>query len=495
MTTSAAYDPRSPVIVGVGQVLDRQGGVEPLDLAATAIARAESDAGVSGLAALAEIIGVVPIVSWRYFDPAVRIAELIGATPSERWYPAMGGNTPQLLVNKAAATIASGDADIAIVCGAESYRTRMAARKAGTTLDWTQQDDTMAPTWGDAQQLDMGHPAEVAHGIFMPVQCYPLFENAIRHHHGRDAETHTQVISELWSRFSAVAVDNPYAVDRTHHSAEEIATVTASNRIIGSPYTKHMVSNPDLDASSAVIMCSAAKAAELGISQDRWVFVWSGTDAKEPKMSERHDFVSCAAMGIAGNAAIELAGLSIDDLAHLDVYSCFPSAVELACTELGISLDRQLTVYGGLCFAGGPWNNPVGHAIAAMVDVLRNDAGSHGLVTANGGIIQKHAFGVYSTTPPPNGFRYANPQFAVDAAAPIRQVAADHVGEANIETWTVMFERDGNPAQAHAALLTAEGARCWGVTKDSFAMSEMLTADMVGRSVTVAKGGAIALAG
>ncbi len=494
MATNAVVDPRSPVIVGVGQVLDRQGGLEPIDLAASAIALAESDSGVSGLAARAEIIGVVPIVSWRYFDPAERIAEMIGASPSERWYPAMGGNTPQLLVNKAAFAIAAGDADIAIVCGAESYQTRMAARKAGTALDWTHQDDSMTPTWGDAQKLDMGHPAEVAHGIFMPVQCYPLFENAIRHHLGRDAATHTRAISELWSRFSAVAVDNPYAVDRTHHSAEEIATVTASNRMIGSPYTKHMVSNPDLDASSAVIMCSAATAEELGISRDRWVFVWAGTDANESKMSERTDFVSCAAMGIAGNTAVELSGRGIDDIAHLDVYSCFPSAVELACAELKISLDRQLTVYGGLCFAGGPWNNPVGHAIASMVDVLRNDAGSHGLVTANGGIIQKHSFGVYSTTPPPNGFRYANPQFAVDAAAPLRMVAADHVGPATVETWTVMFERDGTPARAHAAVLTAEGARSWGVTKDPDAMSEMLTADMVGRSVRLEDGGELTLA-
>ena len=493
MALPPGIDPRTPVIVGAAQFLDAAGGTEPTALAAQAVRRAEVDSGVGGLVARADIVGVVPVVSWRYSDPAALISAELGATPKMRWYPAMGGNSPQRLVTRAAAAIADGDADIAVVCGAESYRTRSADRKAGIRPDWTIQDDGAQPTWGDAQKLDMGHPAEIAHGIFMPTQCYPLFENALRHRAGRSAEEHSQFIAELWEGFSAVAATNPHALDRVAHRAEEIRTVTPTNRMIGFPYTKHMVSNPDLDAASAVIITNAATADAAGIARDRWVFIWSGTDGSDRLMSERTDFVSSAAMRVAGGAALELAGLSASQVTHLDVYSCFPSAVEIACAELGIDTGRQLTVGGGLCFAGGPWNNPVGHALATMVDVLRSDPGSTGLITANGGIIQKHAFGVYSTEPAAGGFRHLTPQFAIDSAGPAVTVVDDYRGSATVETWTVMYERDGSRARAHAALRTPDGARCWGTIDDDVVMASLELEDVVGVAAVRSADGSLAI--
>jgi acetyl-CoA C-acetyltransferase len=479
---SRELDPRAPVIVGVGQLLDREGGRAPTDLMVEAIASAEADAGAAGLAATAEVIGVVPVISWRYHDPARLVASAIGADPAVRWYPPMGGNTPQMLVNRAAISIAAGDADVAIVCGGESYRTRMAMRRTGDRPDWVQQDEHDSPTLDESQDFKMGHPAELEMGIVLPTSCYPLFENALRHESGRTAAEQAALIGELWAGFSRVAAGNPYAVDRTAYSAEEIATVTDENRIIGFPYTKHMVSNPDLDAASAVILCSVERATALGIARDRWVFPWAGTDGDDPYLSERPSFTRSSAIRIAGTGALEIAGVGIDDVAHVDVYSCFPSAVEVATAELGIGLDRQLTVYGGLCFAGGPWNNPVGHAIATMVGVLREDAGSIGLVTANGGNIQKHAFGVYSCDPGPGTFRHAHPQFAIDNAEPGRDVVVGYEGPVEVETWTVMHERDTSMARAHAAVLTPDGRRAWGATDDLDVMAAMEVEDFAGRA-------------
>jgi acetyl-CoA C-acetyltransferase len=483
MTLPSSLDPNTPVIVGVGQLLDLEGGSDPITLAAESVRRAEADAGVTGLASRADTIAVVPILSWRYEDPAALVAAQLGATPTERWTLAMGGNSPQKLVNRAAAMLAAGTSQVAVVCGAEAWRTRTRLRRAGQRPDWVSQDDTAAPTWSEGD-LVLSHPAEIAHGILMPTQCYPLFENALRHQAGRSVADHTAEIARLWSGYSAVAATNPYAVDRVHHSAEAIATVTEENRIIGFPYTKHMVSNPDLDAAAAVLLCTAAVADAAGIPRDRWVFPWSGADGDDPLMSERPNFVSSAAMRIAGGATLELAGVQAAEVEHLDVYSCFPSAVEIACAELGIDSTRQLTVGGGLCFAGGAWNNPVSHAIASMVDVLRAHPGDRGLVTANGGILQKHSFGVYSTEPPAAGFRHAHPQFAIDSAGPKVPVSEDHAGPVVIEAWTVMHERDGSRARAHAALRTPEGARCWGVTDDAELMARMEVEDLVGVAAT-----------
>ena len=195
---------------------------------------------------------------------------------------------------------------------------------------------------------------------------------------------------------------------------------------------------------------------------------------------------------MAGNRALELAGVSIDDVAHLDLYSCFPSAVQIAAKELAMPIDqpltRPLTVYGGLGFAGGPWNNPVGHALAAMVEVLRNDPGSLGLVTANGGNVEKHAFGVYSTDPPPGGFRHEEPQDEIDGFGRV-SVLESYEGPATIEAWTVMHERDGSPIRAHAACRTPSGERVWGVTSVGDHMTRAIDEDLVGVGTIVGSDG------
>jgi acetyl-CoA C-acetyltransferase len=215
------------------------------------------------------------------------------------------------------------------------------------------------------------------------------------------------------------------------------------------------------------------------------VFLHAGTDGVDRSLSERPDFVSSAAIRTAGRRVLELAGTTIDDVAHLDLYSCFPSAVQIALRELAIPADRQLTVYGGLPFAGGPWNNPVGHAITSMVEVLRADPGSTGLVTANGGNVDKHAFGIYSTEPPTNAFAWEKPQDRIDAAGPPVAVEVDHLGPATIETWTVMHGRDGRPERGHAACRTPAGARTWAVTDDEAVMTEFESRDLTGTPVAI----------
>lgn len=472
-------------MVGVGQYLHREGDpVEPTDLMVEAVRRAEADAGLAGVAASADVVAAVPTFSWRYRDPGRLVADRVGATTARTWYVTVGGNSPQRLLNKLAVEIHEGRADLAVLCGGEAVRSKQAAKRRGEQVAWTIQGDDVEPDWQDGAPFLMAHPVEVERGILMPTQTYPLFENALWHDSGRTLEEHLAVIGEMWAGFSRVAAANPYAWRQQAYTAAEITTPSAENRMVSFPYTKRMVSNPDVDMSSGLIVCSAQRAAELGIPRDRWVFLHAGTDGTDAKMSERVDFVSSASIGVAGRRVLELAGTGVDEVGHLDLYSCFPSAVELALRELDIPIDRQLTVYGGLAFAGGPWNNPVGHALASMVDVLRADPGSLGLVTANGGIVDKHAFGVFSTEPPAGGFRYECPQDEIDARGR-RAVAGDHVGPATIETWTVTHERDGSMAKAICACRTPDGARTWADSSDPDVMARFEREDVTGVQVTI----------
>ena len=472
-------------MVGVGQYLHREGDpLEPTDLMVEAVRRAEADAGLAGVAASADVVAAVPTFSWRYRDPGRLVADRVGATTARTWYVTVGGNSPQRLLNKLAVEIHEGRADLAVLCGGEAVRSKQAAKRRGEQVAWTIQGDDVEPDWQDGAPFLMAHPVEVERGILMPTQTYPLFENALWHDSGRTLEEHLAVVGEMWAGFSRVAAANPYAWRQQAYTAAEITTPSAENRMVSFPYTKRMVSNPDVDMSSGLIVCSAQRAAELGIPRDRWVFLHAGTDGTDAKMSERVDFVSSASIGVAGRRVLELAGTGVDEVGHLDLYSCFPSAVELALRELDIPIDRQLTVYGGLAFAGGPWNNPVGHALASMVDVLRADPGSLGLVTANGGIVDKHAFGVFSTEPPAGGFRYECPQDEIDARGR-RAVAGDHVGPATIETWTVTHERDGSMAKAICACRTPDGARTWADSSDPDVMARFEREDVTGVQVTI----------
>jgi acetyl-CoA C-acetyltransferase len=338
--------------------------------------------------------------------------------------------------------------------------------------------------WG-ADDADLMGPAEVARGVFLPVQHYPMFDVALRAHDGLTIDEHRRRLGELWSGFSRVAATNPDAWIQREYTAEQIVEPSVDNRMVGFPYTKLMNSNNNVEQGAGLIMCSVERATALGVPRDRWVFLHSGAGAHDHWwVSNRDDLHSSPAIRAAGRRALALAGVGPDDLAHIDLYSCFPSAVQVAARELGLGLDRQLTVTGGMSFAGGPWNNYVMHSIATMAGLLRSDPGSRGLVTGNGGYLTKHAFGVYSTEPPAEGYRHADCQAEVDAL-PRREAVESFEGTVEVETYTVMHGRDGGPEQAVAALRTPDGRRTWGRSDDATLMDALVAEEWVGRSVAL----------
>ena len=491
----SSLNPRTPVLVGAGQFLHRAAGLDdaldPVGLMAEAVRAAAADAGLASVPEV-DSIRVVGLLSWRYGDPAFVLAEALGLSPRETAVTTMGGNSPQTLVNGTALEIQRGDLDIAILTGGEAWRTRMRTRKAGVEPDWPKAPEDRVPRLL-GEDLDMNLPAERERGLVMPVQVYPMFETALRAAAGRSVADHQALVAELWSRFSEVAAANPYAWIRDAKTATELGTPGPSNRMIGFPYPKYMNSNNDVDMGAALIMCSAEKATALGVPRDRWVFPHSGTDCHEHQyISHRWSFSETPAIALGGRMALDLAGITIDDVDVVDLYSCFPSAVQLGAQSLGLSLDRQLTRTGGLAFAGGPWNNYVMHSIATVMNDLRNGAGSTGLVWANGGYATKHAFGVYRLTPPAGGFQHGYPQDQIDAM-PRRELAApaEAAGPATIEAYTVMHSREGEPDAVYAACLLADGRRAWGTSTDTALAAAMCEGEWVGRAATLSPDGTL----
>jgi acetyl-CoA C-acetyltransferase len=490
-----ALDPLTPVIIGAGQTVqhtdDLEEALDPSLLMCSAIGEATADAGLRSIPN-PQSVRVVNLLSWKYGDPAYLIAQQLRLTPTETAYTTLGGQSPQSLVNATAAEIQAGEMEIAILAGAEARRTRVRARRADVALHWPTAPEGHLPRI-IGHDLALNHPTELDRGVMMPVQIYPIFETAVRAAVGTSPEEHLKNISELWSRFSDVAAANRYAWSQQARTAEEIRTPSADNRMVGLPYTKYMNSNNDVDMAAAVIMCSAAKAEALRVPRDRWVFVLAGTDCHEHQfVSNRWSFAETPAIELGGKRVLELAGCTIDDVSLVDLYSCFPSAVQLGARSLGLSLDRQLTRTGGLSFAGGPWNNYVMHAIATMVTDLRAAPGELGLVWANGGYVTKHSFGIYSTEPSANGFRHDHPQAAIDDL-PRRELAtvAEAAGPATVEAYTVMHSRDGEPETAIAACLLRDGRRAWGTSTEQDLAAAMCHDEWVGRSVKLTATGTL----
>jgi acetyl-CoA C-acetyltransferase len=494
------FDPRTPVIVGVGQVVrpdaDPAGASEPLELMAEAARRAATDAGAD--LGRVDSVRVLSVLSWNYVNPGLALGERLGITPAQTVLTTTGGNSPQMLVNDTALTIARGEVGMALLVGAEAMASRLRARRGPDKvwLDWPVQDAaTPAPFLiGDARPGT--NDAEMARSLALPTQIYPVLENAVRAASGRTIDEHERVIAGLWSRFSAVAAGNPYAWSRVPLSARDIATVTPDNRLIGFPYTKLMNANLTVDQSAALLMCAAGIAEDVGIPRERWVFPWAGADVNDHWwVSERADLHSSPAIRAGGRAALAHACVGIDEIGHVDLYSCFPSAVQIGAAELGLGLDepdRPLTVTGGLTFAGGPGNNYVTHSIATMVERLRADPGALGLVTALGWYVTKHSVGIYASEPPPRPFARAHPQPEVDAL-PRRDSIAEHDGDVVVESFTVMHDRDGTPALGIVACLLPDGRRAWGNVHDPGAAKAMTVDDHIGRTATLRADGTLDL--
>ncbi len=485
------------MLIGYGQVNHRDQidpearSVEPVDLMAAA-ARQAADSKV--LEAV-DSIRVVNVLSAHYRDPGLLLGERIGAADFTTVYSPVGGNVPQSLVNQACLDIQQGRTGVVLLAGAETWRTRRGLKAKGSKLVWTVQDDSVPMAEVAGANVPMAGDAEIRIGLDRPAYVYPLFEQALRIANDESIEDHRRRVGELWARFNAVAVDNPHAWIRKPATAEEITQPGPRNRMISWPYTKLMNSNNMVDQGAALILTSVEQAKRLQIPAQRWVYPQAGTDAHDtPAIADRDELYRSTAIRIAGARVLQLAGLRIDDIDYVDLYSCFPSAVQVAAAELGLAVDdpsRPLTVTGGLTFAGGPWSNYVMHSIATMAELLVANPGRLGLITANGGYLTKHSFGVYGTEPPTE-FRWEDVQTAVDRE-PTRDGLVEWEGIGTVEAWTTPFNRDGQPERAFLAVRTPDGSRALAQIADPAAAEVTVREDIGGAKVAVAADGSATL--
>ena len=478
-----ALDPHTPVLVGVGAVVQREDDAaaakEPIELMIDALTRAGEDAGAPALLGEAATV-IVPKGIWSYPDPARIVADRFGA--HARSVLAEVGILQQSPFTLAARRIAAGDADVVLVAGGEAKHRALRAQIAGTTAPETAQDG-VTPDIRIDPRGDIISQVEIHRGLAVPARQYALIETALRAATGTSVDAHLQELAELQSAFSHVAAGNPDAWDRTGYSPAELAP-SPVNRVVALPYTKLHCSQWNVDLSAGHILCSVETATRHGIPRDRWVFPVAAAESNTMiVMTERAELHRSHGFELGGRRLFEAAGTTIDDVAHLDLYSCFPAAVRIQARELGIADGRPLTVTGGMTFAGGPLNNYVLQAMVTLARVLRADPGSLGLSTSVSGMVTKQGLGLWSTEPPANGF---TPVDVSDEVARATRTLRSS-GDGEVAGYTVVFDGD-RPTQA-IVVATVDEVRTVATSDDPDVAAAVTEGEWVGRTVTVGADG------
>lgn len=459
--SGADLDPRTPVVVGVGQATDRLDsddyqGLSGVELAAEAARTALVDTGADPTALAAAVDTVAGVRQFEISTPMAQaplgrsnnyprsVATRVGAAPTRAILEVSGGQGPQHLVNEFGASIARGDSDVVLLFGSEAISTARNFAKAEDKPDFTETVE------GDLEDRGLGLKGvssrhRASHGLTDAPSTYALFENARRARLGQDRQTYATSMGALFEPFSTIAAANPNAAAPVKRSAAELVTPTTQNRVIAEPYTRFVVSRDQVNQGAALLVISIEAARKYGVPEEKWVFLHGHADLHEPELLERPDISGSPAAVLAAQHALEVAEVAVDDVATFDLYSCFPIAVFNVADGLGLSADdpRRLTVTGGLPFFGGAGNNYSMHAIAETVSRCRSTPGSVGFVGANGGSLSKYSVGVYATTP---AQWRADRSFDLQAQIDARQavpIAYHADGWATVETWTVKHGRDG----------------------------------------------------
>lgn len=460
-------DPRTPVIVGAAQRTYREDPPQPLHQMAE-VARA---AVPEKLLRKLQSVAVVDSFSWPAADPGRALSEELGITPCETVRSARGGNGPLALLGDAAQRVADGVCDAALVVGAEAMTPYMRAVKAGEQTGWA--DPGGEPGRVVGKDRDASHPLETEAGLIAPIFYYPLIEHAHRAAAGRTAEEHVAWVASWWSRFSDVAAEHEHAWSRTRLGAEEVATAGGANRLVSSPYTKVMNANIQVDQAAGVVVCSAEAADAAGVPRDEWVFVHGSAGAEDRWfVGERPELHRSPAIAAIFEA------LGRPEVEHLDLYSCFPSAVQTAALEMGLSLDDATpTVTGGLAFFGGPANNYTTHSVVTLVDRLREEPG-RGLATAVGWYLTKHHALLLGSEPAP--FASHAPSIPEEAI----EVVPGDGSAAQVESYTALYDRDGTPTMGIVAA-RVDGGRAFGKSHDLDTVAALLDGEALGREVRI----------
>lgn len=495
----------TPIIVGVGQFTEQLKSPSYKALSAPDIA---AEASLSAIRDAASVGNLLPhidaIFTTRTFEDSNpmraqpfgksnnfprSVAQRVGINPKKAIWGQGGGDSPQKLVNEVCSRLATGEFRVVLVTGAENISTARWLQSEGKQADWSESVEGEVENRGTGLH-GLVYRYNTQHGLIGTPPTYGLCETARRKNLGQNSHEYLQHMGRLFAPFTKVAADNPFSSSAiSPMTAEDLITVGERNRLISSPYPQRLVARDQVNQGAALVITTVGNARALGIPEHRWVYLHGRAAVSEREVLQRQDLGKYPAAILACNDALRQSGISARDIKFFDFYSCYPIAVSsVAVDGLGVHPDdpRGFTVTGGLPYFGGPGNNYSMHAISTMVDLLRSQPGTYGLVGANGGYLSKYAVGIYSTRPVPlSASNDDRLQEEIDNwPAPTK--AEQPTGWATIESYTVVYAK-GIPDYAVVVGRTKRDERFLARTEpgDESTLASILKKDALGQQIYV----------
>jgi acetyl-CoA C-acetyltransferase len=503
-----------PILVGASQFTqpkDAFPALDPLGLMIKTSRDAFVDAGSDVLPKIIDTVCVVNSFSRDDEKTPVVLAHALGIKPRDTVYSLIGGNTPQKLVNQFSRDIATGRRRAVLIAGAEAVYSLYRHSKGKADLNWPDnvtfcqlKEKNLAVNFDTLLHLGCDHEKEIlgkqgstydepnnriedAYDLFMPQMMYPFFETALRGLSGHTPEEHRLTMGRCYERLSRVAAGNHYAWSHREFSVDDITHTNTNNRYIVYPYTVRMMANINVDQAAALIMMNDGDAIKLGINRSQWVYPMGGAELNNIwHVTQRPRLHDSPAITEAARLALKQAGLHLSDIDFFDLYSCFPSQVEITRQALGIPEDdpRDLTVTGGLAFFGGPGNNYTMHAIASVVHSIRRERRIKAMITANGWYNSKHAIGIYGAEPPDCAWEDRDDsaiQRTIDREA-LPELVERADGNLTIEAYMIRYDKNGQPDRATVIGRLHDGHRSLAdVEADIGELRELECIELVGK--------------
>ncbi|MFX1571034.1 MAG: hypothetical protein ACFFCV_22065 [Promethearchaeota archaeon] len=483
----------TPVIIGAAQITqhkDIDNPLDPLNLIAKVCKNVILKLGKENLQNIIDTIYMSTISSWVYGDPPEKLSRLLEITPQQYFIAPISGNTPQLLINKAAKAISSGESNCILITGGEASYSKYRANKNKISLEWPKPPPGAVDKARKAIIYYLSE-FENKYNLKNPTFIYALIETALRSSSGRNLQEHLDYIGKRYERFSSIASENPYSWIQRKFNAEEIITPSSENRIVCHPYTKRMVSNLYVDQAAAIIITNESIAKNLSLERKFWVYPMGGADIHNIfYMTQRPQLYDSPAIKEASKLALKQAGLKLEDIDLFDLYSCFPCMVEIARQEIGIPNDdpRDLTITGGLSFFGGPFTSYSMHPIVTAVDLIRKNPSTRVMILANGGYNTSESIGIYGNKPPAlswKKFEYNDIQERINAEA-LPEPVEEANGVLNIEAYTIIYDRNGSPEIGIVMGKLESGKRTFAtISSDSKTLSKLEKEELVGKTFFV----------
>jgi acetyl-CoA acetyltransferase len=347
-------------IVGVADEVSPDGCI-PGDLRSIesrVISAALDDAGME----LAEVDGLFTCSGGTLMH-SVELAEYLGIYPRWTCSTQTGGSSYELHVEQAAAAIALGLCDTALVVYASTPRSDR--KRGGSGMG----------TLATPERVEW----ELPHGLLLPIGAYALAANR-----------HMAVYGTTEAQLAQIAVDtrrwaehNPRAFSRGPLTVDEVLASEA----IATPLHK-LDCCLVTDGAGALVVTGANRAADMSKAPVR--VLGAGSSHTHSMISQMPDLTTTPAR-TSGRLAFEMAGLTPADIDVVELYDSFTITVLLALEDLGFctkgeggpfvesgalgpggSLPGQ-TTGGGLSYA-----HPGAFGIFLLVEAVRQLRGECG---------------------------------------------------------------------------------------------------------------------